>query len=316
MKDISCPQCNYTTSTKGGLLQHIKNIHEGERYIFCGQCDYTTHRRDFLIKHSNEKQEDNQDFLCKQCDYQTYRESRLRRHVRLAHEQIHDYACSQCDYQVLKFQCPLCNHTTVKTCKSSKGNMNTHIRRAHKPHPCTQKNCNYLCGYDNCDYKATLGGDLKRHIKAVHLKIRLACPYCDHTAPYESGLQSHIKVKHDPSVRDKACDICGYATYQESKLKKHTRVVHEKSKSIVCDVCLRSSSDEFKKLKRHIKLNFFVKPLFLHLCPDCKYQSHKTGRMQNHIKVIHQKIKVYGFILIVKTTNQQMDRNQMIMHDD
>merc|ERR1712001_457693 len=102
--------------------------------------------------------------------------------------------------------------------------------------------------------KATLGGDLKRHIKAVHMRIRLACPYCEHTAPYEAGLQAHIKCVHEQVEKDIICELCGYATHQDSKLQKHIKLVHEACKSLVCDVCLRYSSDDYRKLKRHMRL--------------------------------------------------------------
>ena len=56
-----------------------------------------------------------------------------------------------------------------------------------------------------CDYKASLKGGLKRHMKSVHDRIKYRCEYCDYKAPDKVNLQRYVK-----SIPDGVTYSCEY----------------------------------------------------------------------------------------------------------
>ena len=52
-------------------------------------------------------------------------------------------------------------------------------------HPCNQ-----------CDYKATEKGSLKKHIESVHEKVKYPCHQCEYKATTKGNIQRHIQKKH------------------------------------------------------------------------------------------------------------------------
>ena len=48
--EVKCDQCNFTTDSKGNLLQHKMAPHEAVGY-HCDQCSYVTSRKDSLKPH-------------------------------------------------------------------------------------------------------------------------------------------------------------------------------------------------------------------------------------------------------------------------
>ena len=57
--------------------------------------------------------------------------------------------------------------------------------------------------------------------KTKHPVIRTLLNVQNYQASYQSDLQTHIKLKHDP------CTQCDYHAHQPSKLQKHMQSVHE-----------------------------------------------------------------------------------------
>ena len=70
---IKCESCEYTTSHRGNLTEHIKEIHSKDKHLKCNQCEYTTSVRDTLVEHvkvthgpSTKKKK-----KCPDCDYKS-----------------------------------------------------------------------------------------------------------------------------------------------------------------------------------------------------------------------------------------------------
>ena len=53
----------------------------------------------------------------------------------------------------------------------------------------------YSC--DQCDYKATHKGSLKRHIESVHGDKQYPCDKCDYKTAWKGNLKTHIDSVHD-----------------------------------------------------------------------------------------------------------------------
>ena len=60
----------------------------------------------------------------------------------------------------------------------------------------SMKVCVILVSWDNCDYKAVLAGNLKKHVKTIHEGVRYPCDKCDQIATRKDFLKNHRKSKH------------------------------------------------------------------------------------------------------------------------
>ena len=52
----------------------------------------------------------------------------------------------------------------------------------------------YPC--DQCEYKATMNGNLLKHIKSIHIGVQFPCGQCDYKAAWKRQLLTHIKSIH------------------------------------------------------------------------------------------------------------------------
>ena len=52
----------------------------------------------------------------------------------------------------------------------------------------------YPC--EQCDYVATQGNNLKKHIEAKHLGVTYSCNLCPYEATQKQNLKRHLKLKH------------------------------------------------------------------------------------------------------------------------
>ena len=112
--------------------------------------------------------------------------------------------------------------------------------------------CRYRHKCDQCEDKCfATKSDLKRHIKAVHNKIK-----------------------------DHHCDVCEASFSTNGDLKVHIKRAHLKIKDHHCPDCKVSFCTGYE-LKRHIKtIHLKIKD---HHCPNCDYTSSKNANLQRHI---------------------------------
>ena len=99
---------------------------------------------------------------------------------------------------------------------------------------------------------------MKRHIGAVHLKIRFECDICGKTFPEKGKLQSHVKNSHGNTLHCSKCD----KTFEYLKsYKTHMSVQH--------------SDGDLKKA---------------HECAQCNFSTHYPEGLKIHMKSIHNAI--------------------------
>ena len=105
-----------------------------------------------------------------------------------------------------------------------------------------------------CEHTATQGGNLRRHISAVHeAERKYKCPQCDHKTAQKSNLQIHIKSKHE-GIRY-PCPHCNHIASQKSYLKKHIQSEHEgdiKKHKILDKNYLKTENRETENLQDRI----------------------------------------------------------------
>ncbi|GAB0493986.1 hypothetical protein MMPV_005274 [Pyropia vietnamensis] len=61
------------------------------------------------------------------------------------------------------------------------------------------------CAYDGCGFRTTRNGQMTRHVKRVHLKLRpYACNYCETPFASRSDRNRHIKLRHSVAIAGEA----------------------------------------------------------------------------------------------------------------
>ena len=88
-----------------------------------------------------------------------------------------------------------------------------------------QNRTSVFFGCDNCNYKASEIGFLRRHINMQHDMQQYHCYECDFKAAEIEDLVYHGKSSHDQPVH--CCVQCVYHTEREDHLKRHLRSKHK-----------------------------------------------------------------------------------------
>ena len=152
-KRFPCDMCDFRTSQKQSLRQHIIAVHEKLRPYNCPWpgCDYNCSRKQNLDKHVMGVHEKLRPYHCPVCDAAFSQKVTLNNHVRGVHERMKPFTCPLCEYAC-----------------AYRGNLNTHVATVHerrRPHKC-----------DRCGYSCTQRSVLKRHMQAVHDKAHAPIP--------------------------------------------------------------------------------------------------------------------------------------------
>ncbi|KAJ8901385.1 hypothetical protein NDN08_007231 [Rhodosorus marinus] len=131
---------------------------------------------------------------------------------------------------------------------SSRGSESTALIPAKKRPGSPSKQ--YRC--ETCGMTFVRGYDMKRHVNAVHQKIRdFKCTHCMKTFTQSGHLHEHIRVVHS-GVNVFPCSTCKKRFGAESKLLRHIRTVHENARNFTCKVC-KNTYKEKAYLKRHLR---------------------------------------------------------------
>jgi hypothetical protein len=157
---------------------------------------------------------------------------------------------------------------------SAAGNLKRHIKMIH------DKIKDYAC--DQCEYKCSIIGTLNRHIKMIHLRIQdHLCDQCEFKSSEASNLQTHVKAVHD-KIRDHSCDQCEFTCSEASNLRDHVDAVHLQIKDHPCDRCEYKSS-KASDLQTHVKaVHNKIKD---HSCDQCEFKCSKASNLRAHAKI-------------------------------
>ena len=231
------------------------------------------------IKRHNPKQ-----LKCPHCNMVV--KGKLERHIQAIHKELNTFSCEYCDFKTsrkdnfrihiktkhgsLIFECLACASTF-----HLRSDLKDHSRKAHdleqdtnispkildhnvKPHKC-----------EVCGKNFTLKGEMNRHIKTVHMKVKtIKCSFCPKTfakkvvrdshellhtgaRPFQcdqcvkafkckGDLTNHVKYHHNPELENKTfyCDECGKYYDNIGSLNSHKLTIHTiEPNSLSCNKC-------------------------------------------------------------------------------
>mmetsp|Transcript_32077 Transcript_32077/g.125025 ORF Transcript_32077/g.125025 Transcript_32077/m.125025 type:complete len:479 (-) Transcript_32077:167-1603(-) len=107
----------------------------------------------------------------------------------------------------------------------------------------------HRCGTCGMSFKRAY--DMKRHVIAVHQKIRdFKCSHCGRAFTQSGHLNEHVRVSHT-GINVFVCPVCKKTFGNKAKRERHIRNVHQNESNFRCEVCKKLYKDK-GYLKQHL----------------------------------------------------------------
>ena len=289
LKDQQCPDCDYKTTDRCHLNEHIKAVHKKIKDFLCEQCSYATSRKSNLIKHINNQHVGNPEervkmLSCPKCSDRFPGQVKLNEHVANTHPEVKRLSCHLCTFQT-----------------KDSSHLKRHIKAIHdkvKDHKCP-----------HCEDVFSDKSNLLKHIKAVHLKLKNINhkPKSKQTATFSKttnapaiSITGYNQIRNDiSSQREQSCLQCRFQTNSEELMDKHVKEEHEKIKNIACQQCSYATWTNYN-LDRHVKRchERKIKDKDLNIkdlqCDQCDYKTALSDRLAKHVKEVHEMTKDFS----------------------
>ncbi|XP_050499471.1 zinc finger protein 836-like [Diabrotica virgifera virgifera] len=239
VKKFSCDQCDFQTTLKRYLQQHLK-AHEPPTLYKCDHCDFSSQFKNAITHHNikHKSIDEIKSHKCPDCSYVAKRACDLKVHFTFMHTEAKEiYKCDKCSYitrctkrlnnhkklvheesgGVRKFYCNLCTFQT-----KYKNSFVNHQFGVHKLDDSPILNC------PDCTYTTRRKEMLQKHL-LVHKSISeveiFECYHCKYKTKYKRALIKHMQghmgiVKNDIVYQ---CEQCDFSTRWKCTFKKHVK---------------------------------------------------------------------------------------------
>ena len=280
IKSFKCQVCEYATNNNKKLNKHMEKAHDNEVQesidggenktekvalnktsdFTCGIC-HTSFRDDAaLFSHLGE---DNHD------DINGQKEEGLKISPVVVNRKMKNHLCGLCTDSMATRQ-DLCSH--LKKVHSVELPSSVECELIPKQKSCKEpgesgkitKNRQH-CPF--CPFTAPYDKYLRRHVKAVHHKIRdLKCDQCDYDTPDASNLRSHYKNKHEAAIRETGSalrvrfkkkyktDMVELVDEEKTDSSSPDKAAHDSAPNFTCGLCSCAFYEEeglFKHLREY-----------------------------------------------------------------
>lgn len=189
--------------------------------------------------------------------------------------------------ELLPFQC------NMESCK--KGFTTAAALRLHVDYAHTKSAEEIPCSVEGCKLSFPRLRLLTIHLKKVHNMSRVSVPRVEQSCS-ECGtlfrcpvaLKKHM-YKHTGEQLPYPCNICGKGFHINSALKNHL-LRHAGIKNYVCPYCGvgKTTRQEWSKhILTHTQEKMFK-------CQICDHATHTKRALDNHVKIVHEKIRNYA----------------------
>ncbi|KAJ6648669.1 Transcriptional repressor CTCF [Pseudolycoriella hygida] len=207
--------------------------------------------------------ENREHFICDMCGLTLYSKSGIRRHLKHKHLGLKTSSSAQSKTEI----CNICGIYTTK--RNFKDHVNSH-----------SKEKNFKCSFCETAVKSIF--TLRKHIKRVHLKIRMfECQICKRQFTTLDGLKNHDLRRHKNSYDENGfqCRHCDVRFSRSEALKNHL-IKHKDEWSFGCGICPKSfkhSSSVSGHRKSH-KVNGFYQ------CGCCDARFKDYRQLKDHFE--------------------------------
>ena len=234
-RNFECGQCGKFYALKKQYLQHIKHVHEKEKYHHhvcetCGKAFVNnTQLENHMLTHTGER-----NHHCDKCPKRFYTQQHLINHIKNIHDDSKESTtCDLCDAQFENRQKLNYHKTFMHSDKSEKflcnycpevfgrkQHCNRHMEDVHEEYR--------KCGY--CQRVFTRRLTMIRHVETVHEKTQsFQCHLCEKTFVSHDYLKAHIKTHQ--GYKPFKCELCNREFTQRIQYNKHLESHEHKSKA-------------------------------------------------------------------------------------
>ena len=225
VRDIACEQCDYKTSLRQHLKNHIKAAHNICSDFVCKYCDYKTNHKFDLQQHEKAVHVKIKDNKCKLCDFTTSYPQVLKRHMRKRHvgnaERRNDLAYKVCFVKLV----PLKNEVT-STCSTSSEMLEEEesfdaVTEAVTESLKKEEPIGAVTEAVAESLKEAVGKEVKRRIgEAVALYL-----FDQWWAKAEEKYNA-VKERKVGEESDRMCHLCKFTALSENNLTEHLMINH------------------------------------------------------------------------------------------
>ena len=219
-----CLICGIKLVSKKFQIHHFNKEHQNDRIFNCKDCNYATNYLPNLNTHVSAMHE-KKVRQCSHCSFNTTWNTSFHEHMRFAHaffkkklkpsdeNKSQPVLCDDCGFST--FSQKQFNAHKLVNCQSQ--SIIQYVSNEAAKYPC-----------DQCNYKTTQKGHLKRHIQSIHEGVKFPCDQCKYKATFKGNLLLHKRAIHE-SIKyfnKYPCDQCDYKTTRKQQLLKHIKSRH------------------------------------------------------------------------------------------
>ena len=325
-KEVQCEECLKILS-KGGLLQHMKVVHQKIKKYACEKCPFKSATNNAIRTHVKSVHDLVRDFECSLCDYASSLKGDLDVHIKVVHKKIKDMKCQVCDFSAAtrgkitthtklkhlnmrkQYKCEECKYLTYR-----KRCLESHTKLYHRPE---EEYKELQCM--ECGKRFHLRENLVLHVRTVHFKIKnFECDICDDRKfSTKVHLENHINNIHK-GEKDFKCSHCNYAAFMEHRLTEHVNAVHLKIRPYKCHKCKEKTFSRKGDLNTHIKNVHRRLKTKDYKCTKCEKSFSNGGNLLTHIRAVHLDIRPYKCDVCIKAFARKNDLKMHIksLHSD
>ena len=211
-----CEECGKDFAHKFILAQHVQDKHS-EKIHFCDQCDYTFKGQSGQLEIHKKLKHSETNLICPFCDFQSLTKEAMDEHRGSKHKyQTTPKKSSEVERKIRESQkefiCHICHVS-----KKSRATLGLHIRSEHE-------GIRYNCTVEGCKFSGKQKTQLKAHMNAIHLNIKLPCDFCEYKTAQASNLRLHMMKKH--GVKPFSCDKCDFRCHKSERMQHHMLYMH------------------------------------------------------------------------------------------
>ena len=303
-----CLECDLHCIDKNGMQTHNKDVHQLD--FTCPICLKVFVQKIRFDDHKERKVSEKKEYQCDICHKILSAKNSLEHHINVLHQNIKPstldvnlFSCDQCAYttnskyslkshierhEVAYTKCDICQKMVLK--------IEPHMKRMHTTE--STKQC------DMCDSKFKTDGDLKMHVRNVHLEVnyqKVKCEICGEELN-KGSISTHKRNLHKKDELEKQqCDQCEFIGYTMQSLIAHAKI--HLGITYECDLCDYKciTKGTFKEHKRsHLPANDQLK------CPDCPFFTHSqvalSGHQRKHLPEEELTCKKCSYVCVWKST--------------
>ncbi|XP_008203266.1 uncharacterized protein LOC100678295 isoform X1 [Nasonia vitripennis] len=298
---IKCPHCDFVSSQRHHIYQHIEDAHKAvpptKEPMLCNKGCGRKFDRDLALRRHEKHCGTKPNLRCKFCKYKTRHRSAIKMHMqqhvlrndtKLFERSFSDSDTSDSNrIPALEVDENSVRNLMKAYCSTCKVAVPMPPRYVHDCITCRTRltyNCNrcYLVPSRSHDYR-----HVRVHVIRCHAEKVYKCSSCNRRFAYYYDYNYH-KSNCDKNMSFR-CNLCPYKSNMLKGLQGHMRRIHPNGLVEIhhCSQCSKNFSTK-DTLQRHLRLYCGVEPNFS--CAHCEFRTKSKFSLIRHIQNKHSEI--------------------------